>query len=130
MSSWTLLHALTGISYSSKLNQLFISPKINQRDFQSFFITNSTWGKISQKITQKMLTCSITISYGTLELSSITIDLKNNFKEVNISKSMLISEGKFQDVSVTQIFNGSIIKISFDESLNLNEGQQLLLEFD
>lgn len=130
MSSWTLLHALTGISYSSKLNQLSLSPKINQRDFQSFFITKSAWGKISQRITQKMLTCSITISYGTLELSSTKIDLKDEFKEVKISKSMVISEGKYQDVGVTQIFNGSIIEISFDETLNLNEGHQLLLEFD
>jgi len=130
MSSWTLLHALTGISYSSKSNQLTISPKINQRDFQSFFITKSAWGKISQIATQKMLSCSITISYGTLELNSITIDLKEEFKEVKISKSVYISKGKHQDVSVTQIFNGSIIEISFDESLNLNEGHQLLLEFD
>ena len=43
---------------------------------------------------------------------------------------MIISEGKYQDVSVTQIFNGSIIEILFDESLNLNEEHQLLLEFD
>ncbi len=130
MSSWTLLHALTGISYSSKLNQLSISPKINQRNFQSFFITNSAWGKISQKITQKMLICSITISYGTLELSSMTIDLEDKFKEGKISKSMLISEGKYQDIGVTQMFKGSISEISFDETLNLNEGHQLLLEFD
>lgn len=130
MSSWTLLHALTGISYSSKLNQLSISPKINQRDFQSFFITNSAWGKIFQKITQKMLTCSITISYGTLKLSSIKIDLKDEFIDVKISKSVIISEGKYHDVSVTQIFNGSIIEIVFDETLNLSEKHQLRLEFE
>ncbi|MHA1509199.1 MAG: GH116 family glycosyl hydrolase, partial [Promethearchaeota archaeon] len=130
MSSWTLLHALTGISYSSKLNQLSVSTKINQRDFQSFFITNSAWGKISQKITQKTLTCSITISYGTLELSSIAIDLKDIFHEGKISKSTVISKGKYRDIRVTQIFKGSIIEISLDENLILDEGHQLLLEFD
>jgi len=130
MSSWTLIHALTGISYSSKLNQFSISPKINQRNFQSFFITKSAWGKISQIITQKMLICSITISYGTLELSSIRIDLTDEFSDVKISKSMLIFEGKYLDVSVMQELKGSIIEISFDESLNLKEGQQLRLEFE
>ncbi|TES96308.1 MAG: hypothetical protein E3J90_08320 [Promethearchaeota archaeon] len=130
MSSWTLLHALTGISYSPKLNQLSVSPKINQRDFQSFFITNSAWGKISQNISQKTFICSITISYGTLELSSIKIDLKNEFKEVKISKSTIISEEYSQDVSVTQILNDSIIEILFDETLNLNEKHQLHLEFE
>ncbi len=130
MSSWTLLHALTGISYSSKLNRLSLSPKINQRDFQSFFITNSAWGKVYHKITQKRLKCSIAISYGTLELSSITIDIKGEFKELKISKSIVISEGKYQDVIVKQIFKDSIIKISFDESLNLNEKRQLRLEFE
>jgi hypothetical protein len=130
MSSWTILHALTGISYSPKLYQISLAPKINQRNFQSFFITKSAWGKISQKITQKMLTCSITISYGTLKLSSIKIDLKDDFKDVKISKSVVISEGKYQDVGVTQIFNGSIIEILFDETLNLNEKDQLRLEFE
>ena len=130
MSSWTLLHALTGISYSPKLNQLSISPKINPRDFQSFFITNSAWGKISQNISQKTLICSIAISYGTLELSSIKIDLKDEFKEVKISKSTIISEEYSQDVSITQIFNGSIIEILLDETLNLNEKHQLHLEFE
>jgi len=43
---------------------------------------------------------------------------------------MITSEGKYQKVSVMQIFNGSIIEISFDETLNLNEGHRLLLEFD
>jgi len=109
---------------------LSISPKINQRNFQSFFITNSAWGKISQKITQKMLTCSITISYGTLELRSITIDLEDKFKEGKISKSMLISEEKYHNIGATQTFKGSISEILFDETLNLNEGHQLILEFD
>ena len=130
MSSWTLLHALTGISYSSKLNQLSLSPKINQRNFQSFFITNSAWGSVYQKITQNMITYSLTISYGTLELSSVTIDLRDESKDVKISKSTVISEGKYQNVSVTQILKGSIIEISFDETLNLNEGHQLHLEFE
>ncbi len=130
MSSWTLLHALTGISYSSKLNQISLSPKLNQREFQSFFITKSAWGRVFQKITQKTLVCSIAISYGTLKLSSIKIDLKNDFKDVKISKSTIISEGFSQDVSVTQIFNSSIIEISFDEPLNLNEKDQLRLEFE
>jgi len=50
--------------------------------------------------------------------------------EVKISKSILISEGTHQDVGVKQVIKGSIIEISFDESLNLKEGQQLRLEFD
>ena len=130
MSSWTLLHSLTGISYSSKLHQLSLSPKINQRDFRSFFISNSAWGNVYQKIAQNMFTYSITISYGTLELSSITIDLRDETKEVKISKSIVISEGKYQNISVTQMLKGSIIEISFDETLNLNEGHQLHLEFE
>ncbi len=55
---------------------------------------------------------------------------RNKFEDVKISKSILISEGTHQDVGVKQVINGSIIEISFDESLNLKEGQQLRLEFD
>ncbi|MHA1509486.1 MAG: hypothetical protein ACTSO6_12370 [Promethearchaeota archaeon] len=63
-------------------------------------------------------------------MSSIKIDLKDEFKEVKISKSILISEGTHQDVSLKQVIKGSIIEISFDESLNLKEGQQFRLEFE
>ncbi|MHA1885996.1 MAG: GH116 family glycosyl hydrolase, partial [Promethearchaeota archaeon] len=49
MSSWTLLHALTGVDYSIGLRKFKVAPKINAENFAAFFISGSAWGQIAQQ---------------------------------------------------------------------------------
>ena len=47
MSSYSLLHALTGISYSAATRTLELAPRLPQAGFRSFFCTAQGWGMLS-----------------------------------------------------------------------------------
>jgi len=130
MSSWTLLHALTGIAYSVESNQLSLAPKMNEQDFQSFFITNSAWGFVRQKVEENRIIFYISISFGELMLRSVRLAC-NYPNEVNKIQSCKIIN------SEEIIINDTIIKakdtmneIFLLEPIILKENQKLEIKLE
>jgi hypothetical protein len=112
-----MLHALTGISYSTKFNQFSIAPKINRSNFQSFYITVSAWGTISQQILPEGMEFRISISYGELLLKSIQLGsfeasrpsviqsckLQNSEGEVNVKAQLNTKDTKLEIILLKPI---------------------------
>jgi hypothetical protein len=129
MSSWTLLHALTGISYSIEFKQLLLAPRLNPSNFQSFFITNTAWGKVNQELSERGLKSSICISYGNLSLKSILLESIGKLNLDKIKYCKILSSGKEDNtIDAKLIRNNSGIEISISETISINENQKLLIE--
>jgi uncharacterized protein (DUF608 family) len=128
MSSWTLLHALTGISYSMELHQLSLAPKINQQNFQSFFITYSAWGSVKQQITEEGLIFTLSISYGSLQLQSIQLLSSDTDKisEIHSCKIINFKENKITDAILNKKEIG--FEVSFLKLIILKENQRIQIK--
>jgi len=129
MSSWTLLHALTGISYSVELKQFLLAPRINPTNFQSFFITNTAWGKVNQELSERRLIFSLSISYGNLDLNSI---LLKSIEKLNLDKikycKILSTEKEDNIINAILKHKNSGIEISLSETISIKENQKFLIE--
>jgi hypothetical protein len=81
MSSWGLLPALTGFSYSGVEKRLEFAPKINAEDFASFWSTGSGWGRFAQKTAgEKGAAYALAVESGSQALSSFTVTLPPSLK--------------------------------------------------
>ncbi len=131
MSSWTLLHALTGISYSIKLNQFSLAPKINPNNFQSFYITNSAWGSVNHLVFEDKVVLSLTVSFGELLVKSVKIAKleKRNITEIN-NCALFNSEKYDIDIKSKLDVSDATLKISFLTPITINEGCKLQIELN
>jgi hypothetical protein len=129
MSSWTLFHALTGISYSEEIKQLLFAPRMNPTNFQSFFITNTAWGKVNQELSETRLNFSLCVSYGNLNLNSILLKSieKLSFDKIKYCKILSLEK---EDIIIDAklIRNNLSIEISLSETTSIKENQNLLIE--
>jgi hypothetical protein len=73
MSSWSLILALAGFDYSAPESRIRFAPKVNARNFRTFFSTGSGWGTYSQRITGKKTVARIRVEFGTLALRTVEI---------------------------------------------------------
>ncbi|MFW9937907.1 MAG: GH116 family glycosyl hydrolase, partial [Candidatus Thorarchaeota archaeon] len=89
MSSWTLLNAATGVRFLTDLKQFQIGPRINVENTKCFFITNTAWGQVILRVGKKIV-CSISVSYGELEINSLILNFLEPSKLIN--GSVLIKE--------------------------------------
>ena len=131
MSSWTLLHALTGISYSTILKQFELSPKINPENFKSFFVTGRSWGEVSQQITANGVVFTISVAHGELEINSFKFTPKFGFKPIK-SKVVLkhsIEESDNQIESNYSIEDDKII-VYLKKMIVLKENYQLSIKIN
>lgn len=71
MSSWALLEAASGFHYSAPDKRLRFAPKLTPKGFRSFFITDSAWGTIAQKLEGRRQTITVSVAWGKLEVRSL-----------------------------------------------------------
>ena len=129
MSSWTLLHALTGISYSPKLNKFSIAPKVNSNDFQSFFITNSSWGTVNQLVIEDKVVLSLSISFGELLLKSINLaQLEKILIREIVSCVVVNSANEVIDIESKLNVNNTLLEVSFLRPITIKENLKLKIE--
>jgi non-lysosomal glucosylceramidase len=129
MSSWTLLHALTGIDYIMGLKQIKFGPNINAENFKTFFITGTSWGQVTQQLLNNKVSFSVTIYHGELELKSILLiklmGRKPKESSVLINK---ILKGEKKPVEATLFIKDSKAEIMLKAPVILKETHQLVIE--
>jgi hypothetical protein len=107
MASWSLLLALSGFDYSASHASLRFAPKLNRRDFRTFFSTGGCWGNYSQKVGARRASAAIRLNSGTLKLNAVELALPLEADAVRVSaagrtvRATLKSTGGFQRVLLT-----------------------------
>ncbi len=74
MSSWALLEAAAGFHYSAADKRLRFAPRLSPDSFRSFFITNSAWGTIEQRIQGRRQIITISVAWGNLEVKTLEVE--------------------------------------------------------
>ena len=73
MSSWSLLTALSGFSYSAPEKMLRFRPRVNESNFRCLFSAGTAWGSYTQRRKELALDAEITVEGGSLELAQIRV---------------------------------------------------------
>jgi non-lysosomal glucosylceramidase len=73
MSSWGVLLALAGISYSGPEMRMGFDPKMNADDFRSVWTAGSGWGTYSQKLAGKAMAVTLEARSGALEIRELDL---------------------------------------------------------
>ena len=73
MASWSVLLALSGFRYSAPEKAMGFAPRIRSRAFACFWSTGTGWGLFRQTIDGASHTAEVAVRFGTLELSSLTL---------------------------------------------------------
>ena len=71
MSSYALLNALMGLSYSAPERSIGFAPRLFEKDFRSFFCVAAGWGSYRQAVSGRKADLSLRLHAGELELRRI-----------------------------------------------------------
>jgi uncharacterized protein (DUF608 family) len=131
MSSWTLLPVLTGVNYTIGSKRFKLGPRMNAKNFATFFITGSAWGRVHQQISNNKVSSSFSVSFGSLEIKSILLEELGDLKLLKCHatlKETQDGEQEHLEVKFSKINSG--IEIFFTEEITLKEDSQLIIEIN
>jgi hypothetical protein len=116
MASWGALIAVSGYEYDGPAGKIGFAPKLRPEDFRSFFSAAQGWGTIAQTRTASAQTNEIAVSYGSLRVTTIALDvpvgLQNNAVAVSHGGSLVqateaIVNGQFVLTLATPVVVGA-----------------------
>jgi hypothetical protein len=73
MSSWSLLTALSGFSYSAPDRELRFHPRVQRTNFRCLFCCGTAWGGYSQTLAKEKLDAELAVEGGALELLTLRL---------------------------------------------------------
>ncbi len=127
MSSWGVLLALSGYSYSGPAMSLEFAPKIYPDNFRTFWSAGSGWGGYAQKEEKgKAQKVELTIASGELALREFCFTPTPTLQ----AKKLVVLEGEAGGKSFMPVFkqDGSKIKVTWAKPLVLKAGEKLVFE--
>jgi uncharacterized protein (DUF608 family) len=127
MSSWGVLLALQGYSYSGPEMRLGFAPLVYPEDFRTFWSAGSGWGSYFQ-ITQeeKLLKAGISVLSGDLRLRELSLRLPPDF----LGKKIVSLKGSLDGKALKLQFakDGRTVIVSSRKPLTVSAGQVLSIE--
>ncbi|MEK6645583.1 MAG: GH116 family glycosyl hydrolase [Candidatus Firestonebacteria bacterium] len=118
MSSYALLLAFSGFSYSAPEKKIGFSPRVNQENFATFFSIGSGWGYYQQKIKNSKTILKLEIKYGELKLQEVAINIKAKKCFAKFGNKQIAVKIKYEKEKAHIIFNNILI-INKEKSLKL-----------
>lgn len=124
MSSWGLLLALSGFSYSVPEARLAFAPVINRESFRTFWALGPMWGSYEQQLASDgNFTCELKVENGRLRLRKFGVELPFSLDKSGV-KSV---EGRLNGAKIKARFEqtGKRMEISLAEAAELPAGSLL-----
>jgi len=126
MSSWGLILALSGFSYSGPEATMGFAPKVYADDFRIFWSTGSGWGNYSQKSAGgKSQSAEVEIVQGGLSLREFRLALPDSVKAK--SPASIKAEAAGKAVKASFVMDGRTVRVKFDAPVALKAGDKLTL---
>lgn len=127
MSSWGLLLALSGYSYSGPQMRLGFSPALEREGFRTFWVTGSGWGDYFQKgMDGKKLEVRLKVALGELRLKEFFFAVPPAYQDKKIVSFKAFLRGKQLDVEAVK--NSGRIVLRWEKLAHLRADDELLLE--
>ena len=126
MSSWGLILALSGFSYSGPEATMGFAPKVYADDFRIFWSTGSGWGNYSQKSAGgKSQSAEVEIVQGGLSLREFRLALPDSVKAK--SPASIKAEAAGKAVKASFVMDGRTVRVKYDAPVALKAGDKLTL---
>ncbi len=127
MSSWGLLLALSGYSYSGVDMTIGFEPKLYPEDFRTLWTTGSGWGSYSQELAaENNLTLTLSAASGELRLKEFSFLLPPAVRE----KALAGVEGTLGTAKFTPetVRNQGRVAVRWDKPVVIRPGDDLKIE--
>jgi len=128
MSSWGLLLALSGYSYSGPEMRMGFSPQVYPEDFRTFWTAGSGWGNYFQKVKgPKTIEAGLAVASGTVQLKELSVCPPPSFQD----KNLVAVKGSLARKNLKLRFTKREGKIflSWDKPVSIEAGDEALFEF-
>ena len=129
MSSWGLLLALSGFSYSGVDMKIGFEPKLYPEDFRSLWTTGSGWGSYSQRLkTKNSLTVKLSASAGELRLKEFSFPLPPAYREMAVAVATgFLGKSAFRPRPVSE--DGRLV-VKWDKPVVVKPSEDLTLDVE
>jgi uncharacterized protein (DUF608 family) len=127
MSSWGILLALSGYSYSGPETRMGFAPQLYAEDFRTFWSAGSGWGRYFQKTEDdEHWKAGVAVLSGSVILQELSLRLPREF----LGKKIVSFKGSLDGKALKLKFakDGRAVIVRSRKPLTVNAGQELLLE--
>ncbi len=125
LSSWSLVLALSGFSFSAPEGRIGFAPRVNARDFRCFFSTGGGWGTFEQRVAEtRAFDARLDVRYGEIRLRRLELRNEAGWKQA-VAASVSGPDGRSARASVR--LEGETLRIDLGRELAVREGQGLAL---
>lgn len=126
MSSWALLLALSGYSYSGPEMKLGFRPAFEPEKFQTFWTAGTAWGNYAQTaVNPNELEAKLQVARGELKLREFFFGLPPAYQEKKVTSLKAYLRGK--ELNVEAVENSGKIVLRWEKTAILRSGDELLL---
>ncbi|MBI3682579.1 MAG: hypothetical protein HY235_19550 [Acidobacteria bacterium] len=94
MSSWSLLLAWSGFSYSAPDKELRFQPRQGGDNFRCLYSAGTAWGNYSQRKTPKAVEVELTVEGGALDLAVLRFPFAGQKAKVSLEAETQIANGE------------------------------------
>jgi non-lysosomal glucosylceramidase len=126
MSSWGVLLALAGISYSGPEMRMGFDPKMNADDFRTVWTAGSGWGTYTQKTAgEEGMAVGLEVRAGTLDLKELDITLPPAAAGKAVRSVKTFHAGSPAPASVRK--EGDTVRVILTKPVRLEPGKPIAL---
>jgi uncharacterized protein (DUF608 family) len=120
MSSWSLLHALSGFAWDGVRGRLSFSPRLQPRRFRALFTAGSGWGIFEQRASANRLSVTLEVLGGSVRLGSLELAWPSGKPPARLG----LTDGP-PGAEIER--RGTVLDVSFTQPVPIEEGERLTL---
>ena len=121
MSSWSLLHALSGYRYDGPRGTLRFAPAHTPEDHRSFFVSAEGWGSYRQTRKGRAQRTEVSVVEGRLAISELHLQVPGTSAKASVAHN-----GHALNATVKRTDDG--IALTFAQRITLKAGDVLRVE--
>lgn len=123
MSSYSLMTAAAGLLYDAESGSLTLAPRITPENYKGFFVGSKGWGSVSQQREKGRQRNAVSVRYGELTLTELTLECPPDLKGVRtrVMRRRGPVRGKVQ-------FAEGKCTVTFSKPVHLSQGEELQVE--
>jgi hypothetical protein len=125
LSSWSLVLALSGFTFSAPERRLGFAPRVNAADFRCFWSCGEGFGVYSQKLADGALDARLAVSEGAVRLQRLDLEASSAWTEARIA-SLSGPGGASPKASVRA--DGKGLRLELGAPVTLRQGESLVVE--
>jgi hypothetical protein len=125
LSSWSLVLALSGFSFSAPERRLGFAPRVNVSDFRCFWSSGEGFGVYSQRLAGDSLDARLAVSEGALPLQRLDLETPSPWTQPHIVS--LAGPGVVRTRARVR-GEGRALRLELGEPVTLRPGESLSVE--